>query len=294
MQMRRAGVTGMAQQPELLSLPHVVADMQLNAARRQMRVHGVVTRAHVDDHAIAGDLRHGEAFGIIARRNVRQIAHHLDYGARRHGQDVGAVSEPVFRLLAIGSIGVAVSVNLYPVDGELLAHVKRAVHRIGDKAMRTDLQAASVAIDPAVALKRRADYHRLTAYRDEVAQGRVLCPNWSRRRGGRDAMRDRLRYLGGGVIGNVEEHDRRLSARDLRGVALFGHRSRQAEELHLAGDVFVLDVEHAVLAGDLVAARRIDNLDRLDSCGYTPGVGDLHRIGEMDESVGAFHRINGI
>jgi hypothetical protein len=80
-------------------------------------------------------------------------------------------------------------------------------------------------------------------------------------------VRKRLRYLADVVVGDVEEHHTRLSARNLVGVALFVHSSRQREELHLAGHVFVLDVEHAVLAAYLIAACRVHHLDGLDGRG---------------------------
>src|SRR5947209_1871006 len=108
--------------------------------------------------------------------------------------------------------------------------------------MRADLQTTSVAVDPPTALKGRADHHRLVADRDGVADSRVLRPYRSRRSRYRDPVRNRLWYLVDVVIGDVKEHHTGLSAWNLVGVALFVHSSRQREELHLAGNLFVLDV----------------------------------------------------
>src|SRR5580658_7999244 len=158
--------------------------------------------------------------------------------------------------------------------------------------MGADLQATSVAVEPATALQGGTEHNRLAADWDGAADGRVLRPDRSRRSGYREPVRNHLRYLADVVVSDVEEHHTRLSARNLVGVALFVHGSRQCEELHLAGNVFVLDVEHAVVAAYLIAACRVYHLDGLDNRGQAPGVSDLQRIRKMDQSIGAFHWIN--
>src|SRR4051794_15726165 len=106
--------------------------------------------------------------------------------------------------------------------------------------MRADLQATPVPVDPTAALKGRADHYRLAADRDGVANRRVLRSYRSRRSRYRDPMRNRLWYQTDVVVGDIEEHHTRLSARNLVGIALFVHSSRQREELRLASHVFVL------------------------------------------------------
>ncbi len=97
-------------------------------------------------------------------------------------------------------------VNLYPVDGERLAGIEGTNRWVGDESMRPDLQSTSVAANPAVALKGRADHDCLAANRDGAADGRVLRPYQSRRSRYREAVRYRHRYLADVVVGDVEEH----------------------------------------------------------------------------------------
>ena len=67
-------------------------------------------------------------------------------------------------------------VNLHLVDGERLAGIEGTNRWVGDESMRPNLQSTSVAVNPAVALKGRADHDCLAANRDGAADGRVLRP----------------------------------------------------------------------------------------------------------------------
>src|SRR5262245_53418935 len=112
-----------------------------------------------------------------------------------------------------------------------------------------------------------------------MADYRVLRSYRSRGSRHRNTVRNRFRNLADVIVGDIEVHHTRLSTRDLRRIAFLAHCSRQREELHPASYVFILDIEHTVLAAYLVASRWVNHLHRLDGRSQAPRIRELQRIG---------------
>ena len=258
-----------------------------------MGVHHISAVAQIENHAIARDLRNGQVVRSFARRFVGEIAHHLDNCARGYRENVDAIVQPLFRLLAVSRVGVPLCIHFDPVDGKSFTGIQRPVHRVGHETMRPDLQATTVRVHPAVSLHRRTQHNRVhAAYLHRPAHHHGLGHALDLRDGNGHPVRDGARYLAGIGVGDIEEHHAGLASGNLGRVVRLVLGIGEGKKLDLASHVFVLDAEHAVATRDFVVLRKIHHFHRIDGCRETPHVGEHQFVREMSKAIRSLHGID--
>src|SRR6476620_709190 len=155
MQVRAAGISGVAQLADHLALPHLVAGLDRNAARLQMRVDRPDARRNLKGYMVSAVIPRSTQPG---RRGVRRL---LGHPVERHGDHVGAEAVPLLVPAAVALEQSAVA-QLHPVDGELLEILDAvAAQRDSRAPVRRLGYAARFGVQPGLTLERRRDGGRL-------------------------------------------------------------------------------------------------------------------------------------